>query len=165
MMALTDKQKNMVTALDALKQIGNHIGMYGRFRITPVLTDDEKYLSLGCVIIIADPKQSIVAKMACALMLDYYIPTWREIVGSEVLGNVVERDDKEVRAWRKQVLVRDNHKCAECESVENLEVHHIAHWALFPEMRLIEDNGTTLCNECHAKQHSNLSNLILSRVG
>lgn len=157
--------KQYVTALGALKQIGLRIGMYGRFRKYPILTEDEKYESLLCVAVITDKNQPLVAKMACALILDYYVPTWREIIGYEALGNIVERNDKEVRVWRKRVLKRDENKCAECGSTDNLEVHHIAHWADYPELRLIDDNGTTLCNGCHAKQHDNLSNLILSRVG
>lgn len=163
-MALNAQNKRHIIALGALKQIGNHIGMYGRFRHYPTLTEEEKHVSLGCVAIITDRKQNIVAKMACALMLDYYIPTWREIIGIEALGNIVDRKDKEVRKWKKGVLKRDKHKCTECGAIENLEVHHIAHWSEFPELRLVEDNGSTLCNECHANQHENLANLILSRV-
>lgn len=163
-MALNAKHKQYVTALGALKQIGLRIGMYGRFRKFPVLTEQEKYESLLCVAVITDSNQNLVAKMACVLILDYYVPAWREIIGIEALGNVVDRNDKEVGEWRKKVLKRDDNKCRECELTENLEVHHIAHWADYPELRLNEDNGMTLCNGCHAKEHDD-SKFILARVG
>lgn len=164
-MALTEKQRRNMEVMKALRQVGRHIGMFGKIRKYPVLTDNEKFEALACVSIIADPKQSIVSKMACASILDYYLHDWREVVGKEVLGNVVERDSTEVSKWRKRVLERDGNQCTKCGSKENLEVHHIAHWAEYPELRLIEENGETLCNECHAKEHEGLANLILSRVG
>lgn len=163
-MRLTTREKNHTVALKALKQVGLRIGMYGPFRRYPVLTDDQKYECLYCVAVIADKKTPFTAKMAASLMLDYYIPNWREIVGTEVVGNVVERDSKEVRKWRKDVLERDNHACVRCGSDQHLEVHHIAPWSEFPELRLMTNNGETLCNACHALEHENISGLILARV-
>lgn len=162
-MALTAKQQQL-RALHALKQVGMHLGMYGTVRKEPVLTESNKYECLAAIAIITDPNQSIVAKTACSLILDYYIPDWRDVVPKTVLGYVLNREDKQVRTWRRNVLERDGHKCAECGSEERLEVHHIAHWADFPEARIEVDNGTTLCNECHAGEHEgSVANLILSR--
>lgn len=167
-MALTDKhiEARLIESNKALKQIGKIIGMYGTIRVKPPeMTETNKYECLGAVAVVTSPNASVASKMACSLILDYWIPEWRKIIGPENLGHVVDRDSKEVRAWRKRVLSRDNHKCVECGSTENLESHHLASWAEFPELRLVDDNGKTLCNECHAKEHDDIAHLILSRVG
>lgn len=162
-MALTAKQAQL-KQLHALRQVGKHIGMYGTVRIEPILSETNKYECLIAVMIISEPNQSITAKTACALILDYYVPEWRDIIPKSILGYVLEREDKRVKEWRTKVLERDGHKCVECGSSERLEVHHIAHWSEFPEARIDVNNGTTLCNGCHAGEHEgSVANLILSR--
>lgn len=75
--------------------------------------------------------------------------------------------------WRSSVLNRDGYKCSECGSTDELRVHH--HMTLLeismkynPKFSLDEEyiqatinskefqdinNGITLCNSCHLKQH------------
>lgn len=48
---------------------------------------------------------------------------------------------------RKQILIRDNHRCVLCGCEEDLEVHHMQ--ALVYEGKSTEENLITLCSECH----------------
>lgn len=71
----------------------------------------------------------------------------------ESFAIVTSRNDPLVTAWRKKCLERDGNKCVACKSVENLCVHHISYWSNDPANRINLDNGITLCNGCHAKEH------------
>ncbi|NCD07787.1 MAG: HNH endonuclease [Spirochaetia bacterium] len=69
--------------------------------------------------------------------------------------------------WRCDILKRDNYKCTNCGSEENLQVHHIKELYLIiqeykdkhNELNVDEDifynvdNGITLCRKCHIKLH------------
>ncbi len=57
--------------------------------------------------------------------------------------------------WRKRVLARDSYTCFRCarQSV-NLTVHHKASFKLYESLRYDDDNGITLCKECHTFLHS-----------
>ncbi len=55
----------------------------------------------------------------------------------------------EYKKWRDNIIKRDNNKCSQCGSVENLEAHHIKPRSIFPELSLISENGITLCHDCH----------------
>lgn len=55
--------------------------------------------------------------------------------------------------WKKNVLSRDDHKCKNCGSENNLHVHHIKSYKKHPELRTDMDNGITLCSKCHIKEH------------
>lgn len=99
-------------------------------------------------------------KKAASLLLTHFIPEWRSIV--EELAVVVKRNDPLVRKWRKSVIERDKHTCQHCGEPGN-NAHHIIRWADSPVDRIRKSNGVTLCNECHAKEHEEIKNLILSR--
>ena len=58
------------------------------------------------------------------------------------------------RAWRKQVLARDGHRCQSCGATDGLHVHHIEQWTKSPGQRLDPANGVTLCKDCHAQAHA-----------
>lgn len=58
---------------------------------------------------------------------------------------------KEYKAFRAKILKRDNYKCTQCGSENELEVHHIKEKCNYPELLMVEDNVITLCKECHAK--------------
>jgi len=154
--------------MHALKQVAMRIGMIGPLReICDSLGDKveiNKPLVFLTICQYLRDDISIWQKYACAMILDYYIPKWREIV-PEVLGPIIDRDSKEVRKWRKRVLERDGFKCVECGNKENLEAHHILPWSTFPDLRTDINNGKTLCNECHAGEHEHdgVEHLILSR--
>lgn len=56
------------------------------------------------------------------------------------------------RMWRKSVFERDDYRCFDCgERGGYLEAHHIYPYATFPRLRLMLENGITLCRSCHKK--------------
>ena len=56
--------------------------------------------------------------------------------------------------WVKQVLIRDEATCQHCGDKDvPLVAHHLLSFEDFPEHRLDVDNGLTLCNPCHYKEH------------
>ena len=68
------------------------------------------------------------------------------------------RRSKEYLEWRTKVLLRDSHRCIECESKNNLEVHHKISIHDDIEKALELDNGITLCEKCHKKAHRRVRN-------
>lgn len=84
-------------------------------------------------------------------------PDLEGFVGEELLGPVTERGDTTVRRWREQVLDRDGRQCVRCGSSDNLHAHHIVPWADSPALRLVVENGESLCGECHGMEHPDLS--------
>lgn len=60
-------------------------------------------------------------------------------------------DDPLYKEWRRRVLKRDKNKCQmpSCRRKKRLQVHHIQRWADNPYMRYDEDNGISLCWDCH----------------
>lgn len=59
----------------------------------------------------------------------------------------------EYRFWRKAVFERDRYQCTWCvdNTGGNLEADHIKKWVDYPDLRLVIDNGRTLCHNCHTK--------------
>jgi 5-methylcytosine-specific restriction endonuclease McrA len=111
-------------------------------------------------VIISEQVINPARKKAAALLLTHFIPDWRTLV--EDLAVVVNRNDPLVRKWRKSVLERDNHTCQVCSNKGN-HAHHQIQWSDSPIDRIKVENGITLCVECHAKEHEDIKNLILSR--
>ena len=70
------------------------------------------------------------------------------------------RNSSEFRQWREAVFARDNWTCQECSRKRRmgdrviLHPHHIKSFAEYPELRLVVNNGITLCRECHMKIHN-----------
>jgi 5-methylcytosine-specific restriction endonuclease McrA len=62
------------------------------------------------------------------------------------------RTSKEYKDWRVAVFERDNYTCQDCGS-RGVELHadHIKPFAYFAELRLVIENGKTLCVPCHKK--------------
>lgn len=64
--------------------------------------------------------------------------------------NAKIRTSFEYRDWRIAVFTRDNYTCQECGSRGvTLNADHIKPFAYFPELRLVIENGRTLCVPCH----------------
>lgn len=69
------------------------------------------------------------------------------------------RASSNFRLWREAVFLRDNWICQKCKIKSSngklvyLHPHHIKSFAQFPELRFAIDNGITLCNKCHKKEH------------
>lgn len=60
------------------------------------------------------------------------------------------RQSTEYKEWRKSVFKRDNYTCTNCWARWwILNADHIQPFSLFPELRLVIENGRTLCKECH----------------
>lgn len=61
----------------------------------------------------------------------------------------------EYKRWRKDVFFRDNFTCQHCGDNKggNLNAHHIKPFANYIELRLVLDNGITLCEDCHKLEH------------
>ena len=56
--------------------------------------------------------------------------------------------------WRKQVYERDNYTCQCCgKHGGKLNVHHLYNYAEYICLRLVIENGVTLCEDCHKKFH------------
>ena len=59
-------------------------------------------------------------------------------------------DTNEYRHWRKSVFERDNYTCALCGvRGGKLNAHHIIPFSEDRELWFNQDNGITLCLECH----------------
>lgn len=77
--------------------------------------------------------------------------------------NVLIRNSKKYKIWRKKVFERDNYTClfcnARCGNGEDvvLNVDHIKPFAYYPELRFDMDNARTLCLECHKKTDTYLN--------
>lgn len=60
------------------------------------------------------------------------------------------RNSKEYKDWRIAVFQRDNYTCQDCGNHGiTLQADHIKPFAYFPELRLVIENGRTLCIPCH----------------
>lgn len=55
------------------------------------------------------------------------------------------------RRFRLKVLERDQYKCVICGEFQEkgLRVHHIFSWNEYKELRMIPENGITMCKVCH----------------
>ena len=67
------------------------------------------------------------------------------------------RKSKQYQRWRKNVLQQDNYQCQDCGTKYNLEVHHIKSVKYYPLLKLMNNNGITLCNVCHRERHKNVA--------
>lgn len=62
------------------------------------------------------------------------------------------RVSREYKDWRIKVFERDDYTCQNCGSRGiTLHADHIKPFAYFPELRLVIENGRTLCVPCHKK--------------
>ena len=60
------------------------------------------------------------------------------------------RNSLEFREWRDGVFRRDDYRCFDCgQRGGKLHAHHIYPFAKYPRLRLMPENGITLCEQCH----------------
>jgi len=75
------------------------------------------------------------------------IPPWER-------ENKREKNCPQHRIWRKAVFERDNYTCQICGQVGgDLNAHHIKSFKNYKSLRYVNNNGITLCEECHKKIH------------
>lgn len=152
----------LATKMRALKQLGKYVGLWGPLR-KPVEELPPPPVPLYLILLrIFDETAHPVQRHAAAMLFEVYRPGWRAQCPPELLGEIVERDSPEVVKWRKAVLHRDSGRCRGCGSSQRLHAHHIAPWAEAPELRLIVENGITVCADCHAEQHPDIANFVRS---
>ncbi len=60
----------------------------------------------------------------------------------------------EYRLWRESVFKKDDYICHKCNiRGGKLHPHHILNFADFPKLRMLTENGITLCVKCHKQFH------------
>ena len=65
-----------------------------------------------------------------------------------------QRNSQHYKEWRTSVFERDNYTCQHCnQRGGKLNAHHIKSFKNYPKLRLVVENGITLCLECHKKEH------------
>lgn len=69
-----------------------------------------------------------------------------------IYGKARNTRNGQYKKWRDSVLKRDNYKCCNCDSSENLHAHHIIPWKEDESKRFEVPNGKTLCKSCHMKE-------------
>lgn len=76
-------------------------------------------------------------------------PNWR---GGITNKNLIIRNSFGYKVWRKSIFERDDYRCYDCgQKGGRLNADHIYPFALFPRLRLVLENGRTLCVACHRK--------------
>lgn len=75
-------------------------------------------------------------------------PAWKG--GCDRQKRDEEYGSVEYNDWRRKVFERDHFTCALCGKIGGkLQAHHIKTRGKYPELTLDENNGITLCKECH----------------
>ena len=67
--------------------------------------------------------------------------------------NEEKRNSANYKRFVNRVKRRDGKRCTICGSTENLCVHHLLPFAVYPDLRIDTANGTTLCKKCHGIIH------------
>lgn len=140
----------LVLKLWACREIGRRLGYIGRTRQFREFSPIEPSTVMVLLAVYLDDRRPALNRFAIALMLDHLLPEWRGMIDPLLLGPIVDRNSKEVAAWRQAVLARDG-ECRKCGSAESLEAHHVIPWANAPDLRTDIFNGVALCESCHKK--------------
>jgi len=148
--------------LSALASLSRHVGLIAPSTALAVSEDElRRRLCVygsetldACLSVIADLDAHPLRRAACAILLECFTPGWRDAAPCELVGMIVSRDDPEVRRWRDAVLMRNEHRCSDCGEESNLHAHHIVRWADAPALRVVVENGRTLCRKCHEAVHA-----------
>lgn len=64
------------------------------------------------------------------------------------------KNDLEAIKWAKMIKARDNYVCQVCAKFYGtLHSHHLQSYDAHPDERYLEENGITLCVDCHNAFH------------
>ncbi len=87
-------------------------------------------------------------------------PSWN---GGKTPVNQKERNAKEYREWRNLIFASNNYTCQICgarggwnkilKERISLNAHHLKSWSGYTNLRLDNNNGITLCSDCHKLVH------------
>lgn len=80
-----------------------------------------------------------------------------------------ERNNAEYKQWRMRILEIYNWQCVMCgERKKKIIADHIYSWANYPRLRYCDENGQTLCFDCHKikTRYENMlnTNIIYSTI-
>ena len=79
-------------------------------------------------------------------------PGWKGGITPE---NYKIRSGLAMKGWRRAIFMRDNFTCQKCGvRGAHLHAHHIIPFSVDKDKRFDEDNGKTLCFDCHHNLHS-----------
>lgn len=68
-----------------------------------------------------------------------------------------KRYSLEGKEWRRNIFSRDNFTCKICgKKGGKLHAHHIKPFSKFKDLRFINDNGITVCVDCHKEIHKTI---------
>ena len=77
-----------------------------------------------------------------------------DLTDEEREKNKSRTTDTLYKQWRNKIFKRDKYICQVClQKGGSLNAHHIESWSTNKKLRLVESNGTTLCENCHKKFH------------
>lgn len=121
-------------------------------------------MTIEALAVTISTRASAMQKKAARIILVHKFGTHETNRLIENNAVVKSRRDPLVQRWRRKVIERDK-CCQKCGEKGELHAHHISHWANDPINRVNESNGIALCPSCHALEHPELNNLIMSRGG
>lgn len=58
-----------------------------------------------------------------------------------------------LRLWSRFIKERDLYRCVRCDSIDEIQAHHIVRRTLYPWGAVEPGNGITLCRKCHRGVH------------
>ena len=126
--------------LDASHLCRNHNILSGGFDIVESSTNDKELMKMDFEIY----KQK---------EFDFYFTESYHIL-QQIVSAQGQRSSPEYKEWRQNVFRKDNYTCQECgERGGVLNAHHIKSFSEFPSLRYDENNGITLCHDCHKHLH------------
>lgn len=62
------------------------------------------------------------------------------------------------KKWKEKVIAKHGYVCWHCGTFskkDDIQVHHIFKWHLYPKLRYDVRNGIVLCRDCHALYDEN----------
>jgi 5-methylcytosine-specific restriction endonuclease McrA len=84
-------------------------------------------------------------------------PNWNQAITDEERAET--RKYKEYDDWTRGVLARDSYMCQSCGRIGGtLNAHHLYSYRHFPDLRLDQNNGITVCDACHIEFHQWMGN-------